>query len=90
MSEDLPGGPGSLHQFVPQTSDDVPARLREALDLAVTGKLRGVVVLLAFHDRTPMRQFTAGTITIGDAMALLEYWKHEMLHQQTREVSPET
>lgn len=75
-------GPTNLRQFVPQTSDAVPALLRGVLDLAIAGKLRGVVVLYAFHDRSPMGQGTAGDLSLAEAVLLLEHWKHQMLHGQ--------
>jgi hypothetical protein len=80
--------PSNVRPFVPVTDDAVPAMLREALDLAVAGKLRGIVVLLAFHDRTPMVNLTAGDLSIADAVLLLESWKHEMLHHQRTDPAP--
>lgn len=66
----------------PQTDDAVPAVLREALDKAVAGELRGVVVMLAYHDRTPYEHLTAGDLSLGDMLVLVESWKFAQFSKQ--------
>jgi hypothetical protein len=70
------------------TPDDVPAALRHALDDAVTGKLRGAVVLLRYNDSRGYRHVTAGDLDLGDAILMFEAWKWQQFAERDRKHEP--
>lgn len=66
-----------IREIGPVTSDDVPAALRQALDQAVDGKLRGVVILMAHHGSVRLTYATGGTFNIAEASLLLDRLKFD-------------
>lgn len=66
---------GVLRELKAVTSDDVPAVLHEALSLAVQSKLRGVVVLMAYHGSPKLRHLSGGTINLGEVALMVDHWK---------------
>lgn len=65
---------GNVRAFVPETDDGVPRVLREALDLAVTSKLRGVVILMRFHGKDGYDHRAAGDLDLGDILLAFCGW----------------
>ncbi len=81
MSDGSESEGGNLRPLVPITDDAVPGLLRDALDLAVTSRIRGVVVMLAFHDRRPAEIRSAGDLSEADVAWLLAKSQHDLLHK---------
>ncbi len=66
---------GAIREVKPVTSDDVPKVLHSALSDAVAGKLRGVVVLMAYHGGGSLVHLSGGTIHLSEVSLLVDHWK---------------
>ena len=71
-----------MRRVKPVTHDDVPKVLHDALSEAVQGKVRGVVVLLCYHEGLRMEHMTAGTMSISETSYLMDAWKWRQHQEQ--------
>lgn len=66
-----------IRKVVPVTDEDVPKTLHEALSEAVQGEVRGVVVLLFYHDGHRMEHMSAGDMSLPDVFYLFDLWRFD-------------
>lgn len=66
-----------LREIRPVTSDDVPGALRAALDQAVDGTLRGVVILMTHHGTQRLTYATGGHWNIAEIGLLIDRLKFD-------------
>jgi hypothetical protein len=79
-----PGPPPAVRALSPITGEGVAGLLRSALDDAVDGNVRGVVVLLRYSDARGYRHTTAGDLDLGDAILMFEAWKWQQFAERER------
>lgn len=77
MSED-----GVIREIKPVTTDDVPGVLHEALSEAVAGKVRGVIVLMAYHGSTKLRHLHGGSINLAEVQHIIDHMKWQHFHSE--------
>lgn len=72
-----------VRELSPKSPPEVVLLLQKALDLALDGDVRGVVVMLDLGPKGGAHHYTAGDLNLGRLLVLLERWKFLQLSQHT-------